>query len=378
MLSPTLGTPSLSPDFQPPSLPSADWEEQTAGRWLRWAHLRVRYSLSYSDGTLAGPGQPASTITQTVSPGINLRLSDRWFVSYSPSITFYSNDRFRDGVDHLVALNGGFDWAGWYFGVGQTGSWMSSKTLVETGTQTDQQSYGTSLSAARALSTKVSLDLGLQQNIRLAANYTDVWSWSAQNWLNYQAAPRFSYGPGVSFGYTMVDPGTDMTFEQFLGRVSWQATDKLSLSVNGGVEIRQLLDTGLSDLVNPIFGASLQWQVFEFTTLSFHADHSVNASYYSDQVTQNTTLGGSLNQRLLKKLNLGVSAGYRTGDYLAAAAGVGAVRRDETFYYNIRLSTRFLKDGTLGAFYGRTENLSNDNAYSFGDNRVGFDIGYRW
>jgi hypothetical protein len=376
--SPTLGTQALAPDFSPPLLPSAAWADQTAGRWVQWAHLRVRYSFTYSDGALARPGEQDATITQTVAPGIDIRLSDRWFVSYTPSITFYSSDRFRDGVDHMVSLTGSFDWSGWIFGIGQTAGWLSSRTFVETGAQTDQQSYGTSLSAGRALSSKVSLDLGLQQNIRLAAGFTDIWSWSSSNWLNYHPAPRFSYGPGIILGYTMVEPGTDMTFEQFQGRVNWQATDKLSFSVNGGVEIRQLLDTGLSDLVNPLFGASVQWRPFEVTTLSFHANHSINASYFSDQVTQNTTLGGSLNQRLLKKLALSVSAGYRTADYLAAAVGVGGVRQDETFYYNVRLSTRFLKNGTIGAFFGHTENLSNEADFAFDDNRAGFDIGYRW
>lgn len=378
LANPTMGTPALSPDFAPVMPLPAGFSEETLGRWLHWAHLRVNYSHSYSDGGLVSPGETESTITQTLSPGITILLGDRWSLSYTPSFVFYSSDRYEDGIDHRIALDGRFDWAGWYFGFGQGYALSSSQTLVETARQTDQQSFTTRLSAGRGLSSKVSVDLGIDQSIRLAADYTDVYEWSTMNWLNYQAAPRLSYGPGIGFGYTRTTPGTDMTFEQFEGRVSWHATDKVDMTVHGGVEDRQMLGSGLSDLVSPLFGASVQWRPFEVTTVSFHVDHSINASYFDDQVTESTTLGGSLSQRLLKKLMLSVSGGYRTGEYVASAPGVADTRKDDTVYVSVRLSTRFLRAGTIGAFYSYSENLSNADDYAYSDNRMGFDVGYGW
>ena len=58
-----------------------------------------------------------------------------------------------------------------------------------------------------------------------------------------------------------------------------------------------------------MFGASVQYQPVETTTLSLTADRSLTPSLFQGQVTESTSVSISVNQRLLKRLNLTAGAG---------------------------------------------------------------------
>jgi len=372
-----LGTSSLSPGFAPLLPPLTGSPESVLGQWAHRLHLRLQYGFSHNSGGLVGPGEDEATYVQTLSPGIGLRLGDQWRLSYTPTLSFYSSDRYQDTTDHHVSLSGDFHWQEWYFTLRQDFA-VTSEPLIETAQQTDQQGYTTTTRVTHALNSRLALDLGAEQQLREVSDAPDLWEWSTLDWLSYEVAPRLSVGPGAGFGYTMTDPGTDMTHEQLQVRGQWQASAKVTLAVNGGFEVRQMLGSGLADLLSPLFGATLRWQPTEVTALAFTADHAVSASYFEDQITESTTVGGSLYQRLLRRFYLSVGAGYRVGSYLPTAAGVSATRDDDTLYYNLRLSTRVLRRISVGAFYGRDENLSNADGYSFSNDRVGFDLGCEW
>ncbi len=374
---PGAGTPVIAPAFAEAAPAIFESSADTLGEWVRRVRLRARYSFSYGKGMLVSPGEDDATITQTVAPSIDLRLSDQWFFTYTPSFTFYSSDRYQDTVGHSLGLSGRFGNEAWQFSVGQTYA-FTSETLVETARQTDQQTLGTTLGASHALNSRLFLQLGASQNVRVTAEYSDYWDWATMNWLDYQFAPTLSFGPGLGFGYTLVEPGTDMMYEQYQARFNWQLTRRFSLAVQGGLEVRQRLDSGLPDLLSPLFSGSLGWQLFEHTRLSASASHSLSPSYDAGQVTESTTVGGSFNQRLLKRLDFTAGVGYRTGQYLATEVGAEAGRNDDTLYYSVRLGTGFLRKGSVGAFYSHSENLSNREDFSYSSQQVGFDIGYHW
>jgi hypothetical protein len=198
------------------------------------------------------------------------------------------------------------------------------------------------------------------------------------DWLNYQLWPRFDIGIGVGGGYVAVSQGTDMTYEQYQGRVNWRATDKISFQVHGGLEDRQFLDAGTGDLINPIYGVTVQYQPFEVTTLSLSANHTVSTSPFQNQVTENTDLTGSLNQRLLKRLYLSLGGGYHAVTYVASANGVSVGRQDKYCSFNARLSTTFLKRGTIAATYQFSNNSSSLAGYGYSSNQFGFEVGFRY
>lgn len=340
-------------------------------------HPRLMYRLSYGDGLPARPGEDVKTWIQELIPGITINIGDKWAVDYTPAFRFYSNDKFRDTIDHTVSLHGETAYNDWLFGFSHMSA-LTSDPLIETGQQTDQEQHVTSLSGVYQINSEVSLELGLNQSLRFAEQFTDSMQWSTIDWLNYQLAPHLGVAFGLGGGYLDMSEGSDMTFEQVLGRVTFAAGEKLTFSGNGGADIRQFLDSGLNTLVNPIFGLSANYMPFEATTLTVSGGRSVNASYYSSQITEDTFLSAGLRQRFFEKLFLNVAGGYRISSYQASAVGINVSREDKGPFFSVSLNMTILKRGTAGVFYYYSENTSTTGGYGYSSSQVGLEIGYRF
>lgn len=358
---------------------------------LQWGpvqfHPHLLYRFSYGDGIGSSPGRDSTTAIQELSPGLLFQLGSHWTLDYTPTLRFYSSRRFRDTVDHAVLFGGSTGYEDWSFGLSQ-GYSSSSQPLVETASQTDTETFSTSLNAVRQLSTKLSLELGLSQNLRYVdgGNSTNQLagskSWSTMDWLNCQFWPDFGAALGVGFGYDQPSAGSDMTYEQVQARIQWRPGDKVSITVNGGFENRQFLDSDEPDSLSPIYGASILYQIFESTSLSANVNRTVSPSYYQSQINESTDLNGSIRQRFFKKLNLDLTGGYRQSSYRSTGrSGVVIAnpnREDDYSYFNVRLSIPFLKRGTLAAFFQASDNQSSANDYASSSRQGGFEVGYRF
>ena len=356
--------------------------------WLRWGPLQLHphgmYRVSYGNGILAGPGQPAKTLINEVSPGMLINLGSKWKLDYTPTLRFYSSSRFRDTLDHSVLLSGGTTYEDWIFGLSQ--SYISSSTpLVETASQTAQQNYATALSATRFLSTKMSLELGANQSFRFVGQsafnqaLSDSKDWSTMEWLNYQFWPKFGLALGAGGGYSAISHSTDMTYYEIQGRLNWSAGTKLTLSLSGGFEDRQFVDAKAPDLINPLFGLTAFYQLFQTTTFSLSATRSVNASYFQNQITENTSVTAHVRQRLLKKLSLDLSGGYSLTTYDSTTVfGLPINREDDRSFVNIRLTAPFLKRGTASVYYDYSKNTSTAPGFHYASNQTGLELGYQF
>lgn len=373
---PSLGTSTV---YAPPPAPTA--APSTVPSAFRWgpveAHPHLGYRFSYGDGIRARQGEESTTAIHALSPGISFALGKHWMLDYTPTLSFYSSDAFEDTVEHSVSLRGAAAYRDWTFGLQQSYAFTSSP-LVETGAQTDQEMFVTALSASTRLNARTTLELGVDQSIRLPENYTEAWEWSTMDWISYQLNSKLSGAIGIGFGYVDVERGSDMMYEQLLGRIIWQVAGKVDLVVHGGVEDRQMHGSGVSDLVNPIFGATLEYRPFDVTTLSAGMNRTVSPSYFSDQVTESTEVHANLRQRLLKKFYLDLGGGYRFGNYVTTSEFAPVTREDDYTFFSARLSTTFLKRGTVGVFYYHSENSSNEGGYAYSSDQVGVDLVYRW
>lgn len=358
---------------------------------LEWGpvvmHPHLNYSFSYGNGVQSSPGQQQDTIVQQFSPGVLFNLGSHWTMDYTPTLNFYSDSHFRDTVDHSVNLGWGGAYGDWFIGVSQSYA-SSSDPRVETGAQTDQETYGTGINASHQFNDKVSLDVGLSQNLsyvgnggsatNLPQNLANSRSWSTMEWLNYQFWPRLSVGVGAGGGYTVQDGSPDSVNEQYQGRVNWRATDKVSFMLSGGLQDQQYLSGGTSDLVTPIFSATIQYQPFEQTRFSVSASRTVSPSYFQGQTTENTGITGGVNQRLLGKLYLDLSGGYSTTRYVSTVTGPSAGRDDNSYSFSARLSCPVLKRGKFSVFYQYGDNASSQSGFGYASSQVGFEIGYQY
>ncbi|MCL4190561.1 MAG: outer membrane beta-barrel protein [Thermoguttaceae bacterium] len=338
-------------------------------------HPHVVYELVYGSGILSGPGQEENTFLHTLSPGMTFSIGPRWRLDYTPSLKFYSSEGYEDTLDHAVSLNGSAVSAGWLLTLGH-GYRSSSDALVETASQTSQDTHTTGLGASRSLTDTTTLELGLAQSLRLAEDFTDTYSWSTTDWLDKQLRPNFAVAAGLKAAYELLDPGTDMTSEQLLGRVRGRMVNRLNYSVEGGVEFRQFVDSDAPMKVSPTVNGALSYQVFEPTTVAVSLSHDLGTSYYADEFTETTRVGGSLSQRLLGKIHLSVSGGYSFMKYSSTLASDTVVREDETPNFQSGLSTRFLRRGSVSVFYRWSQNASGLAGYSYNSNQIGFQLGY--
>ena len=362
----------------------------TVPEWLDWGPVRLRPHVLerflYGDGIPARRGEQFKTAINEFSPGMALELGNHWRLDYTPTLRFYSSSQFRDTLDHSVLFSGGTTYDDWSLGLSHTFA-SSSQPLAETASQTDQETYVTALSAAYHMSSKMSLELGLNQNFRFVAQnqsaqqLNDSREWSTLDWLNYQFWPRFGAAIGVGFGYVNVSAGSDMTYEQLQGRINWRAGEKLSFVLNAGFDERQFIDANAPDLLNPIFGLSALYQLTETTTLSATASRAVSASYFQNQVTETTDLSGTLRQRFFGKLYLDLTGGYRVTTYEATIRTafflINLNREDDYVFFNARLTATILKRGTAAIFYQASDNSSNVSGFKYSSNQVGLELGYR-
>lgn len=352
---------------------------------LRWgpftAHPHVNYVFLYATGVLVTPGREDNTALHTVAPGITIE-SPHLAVDYTPTLNYYSKGPYDDVVNHNASLRSLFGYGDWNFSIEHVFLKTSNPT-IETGTQTTVSTHLTGLEASWNYSEKVFFNFTLSQQIQDAENFQSYRQWGTMEWINYRLTQQLSIGGGVGGGYADVDVGSNMTYEQFQGRINWRPSKKLSLNLNGGVEVRQFIDVPDSDnLLNPLVGASVVYRLFDYTVLSLYANRSVSSSLFENQIVETATVGGGVNQRLLKYLNLNLSAGYRKSDYkftfLAFNQQFAIAREEEYKFISTSLGTTFLKKGNVSVGYQHGINDSSLAGYSFESDQFSFQVGYRF
>jgi hypothetical protein len=332
-------------------------------------------SYSYATGLLTNPGEPSSTTTFQFAPGLLFLLGSHWTLDYTPSLEWFSNNNFKNELNQSVALNGWAAYEDWIFFLSQ-GFLSTSGPLVQTGTQTDQTTFSTALSASYRLNSKVSVDLGLNQDYESAQTYQSYRQWSTMDWVNYQFWPRFTAGLGLGFGYVNVSSGSDMTFEQLQSRISWRATDKTSVTLHGGFQDMQFLSGGVAPLLSPVYGLAVTTRLGGRTTLSLSADQTVSPSFFESQVAETSGVGLSLSQALAKKLSLSLGGAYSHVTYSSTASGVPVNSAYDYTSFTARLTYAIIRRGTVSAFYQFSDNVSNQPGLSFASNQVGLEFSY--
>jgi uncharacterized protein (PEP-CTERM system associated) len=349
--------------------------------FLQWGPVTARphlnTSFTYGNSLRSRAGSNANTVVEQISPGSLFELGKKWQLDYTPTLSFYSSKEFKDTLAHNVLFAGGTAYGNWAFTLSQSYS-VSSQPLIETGVQTDQESFNTALGASYYFNSKLMLELGLNQSFRTAEAFTSSRDWSTMDWLNYQISNRLSVGAGVGGGYESVSPGPDMTFEQFQAKVNMRIARKLDLDIHGGGEVRQILISGAQDLVNPIYGASVQYHPFEYTTLSLSGNRAVNASLLQGQISESTSISLALNQRLLGLLYLTLSGGFANNRYISSTPGLALNREDDTTSFAASLAYAFTQRGSISIFYNFSDNSSSSGAFDYSSNQVGLQLGYRF
>jgi hypothetical protein len=367
-------------------------------QWGVWDfHPHLLYRFIYGDGIPSGPTNHYKTIIQEISPGLLLNVGDHWTLDYTPTVRLYSSKQFPDSTDELAVLSGKTTYQDWGFGLSQTYA-SSSSPLAETESLADQVNYLTTLQASRQLGSQLSAQLSLSQSLQSTSVGNidqEVEQWTLNPALNYQVSSQFGIGLQGSLGYDAISPGSDMTFEQAQGTMSWQPGEKLTLNASAGLEVRQLLGT---QMINPIYNGAVTYRPWKETAASISASRTVTPSFYQDDVLVNTTVSASLRQQFLQHYNVEVSGGYTTSPFVGFAtveefnpgthqispapplvmATLQQNRTDLSRFIRVSLGSTFLQRGTVSIFYSYNNTTSGLADFTLTSTQVGIELGWRY
>jgi len=191
-------------------------------------------------------------------------------------------------------------------------------------------------------------------------------------YINYKWTPKVTVGIGGTAGYDNVDdPNPDQTFEQVNVRLSYEATGKLNFYGSVGVEFRQF-DGNRSERTSPTLELGAMYHPFDGTTITLAASTLIlNSGFFPDQDFQATNVVLRIQQRLLQRFYLGLSAGYENADYFATARGVSAPREDNYYFVEPSVDVLITRFWSAGAYYLHRRDDSSIAFFSFYDNQVG-------
>lgn len=337
----------------------------------------INYKYTDANNLLRSIGDEQDSEIQDISLDLNFDYQEFWSFSYRPTWTYYSNDLFEDSDSHSAQFSSDFSVADWRIGFNQSFR-DSNNSLVQTGSQTEQESWGTTLSASRQLNSSLYIDLSTDQDIRSTNIYSDVSENSVSAWLRHQASPTASSSIGVTWGYADIDPGLNTEYMQFLLRFGFKPSDKLTANLQGGIDSREIDAQGFDKEDNPTYNASLQYQPFDYTTIGINLSRSVSASYFSNFNNETEAITFSLRQRLLGRFFLTASLGERSSEYLDLLGAFAVGRADDYDSFSVNLSTTLVDKLNVSAFYRKNENATNLIGYGFSSDQTGFQIGYRY
>jgi hypothetical protein len=353
-------------------------------------HPRLLYTFEYGNGIEAEPGQPSETAINIISPGFLLDMGRHWSIDYTPTFSFYSSSAFKDTTGEAVSLRGTWSTENWVYTLSQ-GYVSTTEPLIETGAQTAQESYQTAINATVQMGSRLSLQLGVNQNFRDAQALTDLHEWTTQDWLNYQEGSKLSLGIGLTLGYDELDVGSSMPFEEVQGRITYHPGNKLTLTVSGGAEDRQFIDPSAPPLISPVFTVALQY-VNQLTTITLNANRTVTPSFFANEVEVTTSVSGSIQEQLSKKISIGADASYSTIPLTSIEPGpqpeffIGAaprttlqeVQNQTVTSYRVDLSYAVVERANLSVFYTVRDSSSGQAAFSYWSHQVGLSLSYQY
>ena len=337
----------------------------------------INYKYTDANNLLRSVGNEQDSEIQNISLNFIFDYQEFWSFSYRPTWTYYSNAAFDDTDSHSANFYSDVAVADWRIGFNQTYN-DSNGSLVQTGSQTQQEIFGTTLSASRQLNSTWYLDLSADQDLRSTSRFSDVSEWLTSGWLRHQASSVVNSSIGLTWGYADVDPGLNTEYMQFLLRFGFNPSDKLRASLQGGIDSREVDAPGFDKEENPTYNASVQYQPFDYTIIGINLSRGISTSYFSNFNNDTEALTLSLRQRLLGRFNLTVSYGERSSDYLGLLGNFVVGRADDYDSFSVDLSTQLVNRINVSAFYRKNENSTNTTGFGFSSDQSGFSIGYRY
>ena len=314
-------------------------------------------------------------------------------LDYMPSAILFVDHSDQDSFNQLISLTGGYSSGRLTLTLYQTVAILESANFNSffdtTGLWANTDASGptrmnwsyTRLTANYQLTGKISLQAEFDAPIYAYLGDGNVSDYTVSGglYLYYNWLPKLSVGIGGTFGYTWVDePTTNQSFEQINLRLNYAWTAKLSLYASGGVEFRQF-DGNRNTYDSPVFEIGVSYNPFSGSYLSLAAGRRIYTSGYVDNQDFGATyVAARFQQRLFRRIYLGLGAGYENSNYIATDRDVSATRNDDYWFIEPSVDVLINRWLSAGVYYLHRESSSNEDFFSWEDNQVGVRATFRF
>lgn len=337
----------------------------------------LSFSGSYNDGLLVRPGISRNSYIDAFSPGLLLRLGQRWSVDYTPTWTYYSNPAFRDTLGHAVNAAGGLAYREWALAFTQTYNY-SSNPLLETGRQTDTEVATTELTAIHGMGPVLAVEGGFAQRLNFVSGLPDFHEWGLYGALQAKLSERTTVRGIVDGGYAAVYKSPDMVYVLPGGEIAWTPTSRLTLSGKVGLDYRVVLSRRWRWMENPVFAGSVRYEPFSTSKVEGKVERTIAPSMFDGQTSNATRWSVSGEQRFLGHFWVSGGLNYDDIRYLTTGRSIGFERKDHTWSYNVAIRTTFRTRGGISVSYQDSDNDSNREGYAVKSSRIACDVSWKY
>ncbi len=248
---------------------------------------------------------------------------------------------------------------------------------IDSGFRTGRHIYDTVQVATYEASEKSFVELQGQNIIRDYQTGPGSIEWQGRGLYNFRLDPKLTLGGGMAGGVLDVDGSSGQTYEQALGRVLYDATEKLSFHGQGGAEWRQLASG--ENKVTPVFDLTCDYHFrpgTKFDLSGYRRNLSSSASGNLDYTAMGVSLSAAqeLGYSWLATLKLG----YQNNSYFYTSQRTVSPREDNFFYINPTVQFRLNSHAKLEVFYNYRENKSDNYSRAFTDNQTGVRVSFTY
>ena len=305
-------------------------------------------------------------------------------LDYMPSVILFADHSDEDAFNQLIHVEGGYDFGRLRLSMSEDIALLESANLnsfvdttglwanLDASAPTRVNIFSTRLRADYQLTGKVFLQGELDSLIYFYPDNISSYMISGGLYVYYHWLPKVTVGIGGTVGYDWVDdPSTNQTFEQVNVRLNYEVTNKFFLYASAGVEFRQF-DGNRGTYTSPVFEVGSIYNPFNGTTLTLAAGRRIyNSGYLANQDFGTTYIVGRFQQRLFRRVYLGLAGGYENSDYIATDRDVSAPRNDNYWFIEPSVDVLITRWLSAGVYYLYREDSSNIDFFSFYDNQVG-------
>jgi len=364
------------------------------------------YSVVYDDniflehkskflGTAGKPGRDHDFV-HTFTPGLRLNAGDAgarqsayFDANYEAAFTRFTHNSGSDSLDHNATVELGGKLNHLHVAVLQS---LESRSDADTANlaangRVKRKTWDTAIKSTYEVSEKTDLALDLSQTIGdYQGALVDSVDRSATLWLDYQVLPKVKMGAGGGVGYLQVDGNAanhnaNSSYYNGLVRMTWSATEKVSIKASGGIQHRNIQELGAQDPDNFVFTLVAEWKASERTTASLEASRGTRVSNAQiAQLNEDTRVAASIRHSLFDRVSLNLEGGYSYSHYKATTTAAGAVRNDNYFFVKPGVSYKFADRAQASVYYQYRRNDSDlpANGNDFYGNQVGLELSYRF